>query len=141
MKKVSGDIAVLATHATRLSTDTPFGDPMQSLDDAIRNLIRESGVKGRVLARSSGVDAAVISRFLAGKRSPTLDTVGRLLKSLTCEVALNRRANELVMLTAGDRQSQRSRALCERLQGRRRHQRQQRQRTATRVSGDTAVPA
>jgi transcriptional regulator with XRE-family HTH domain len=50
----------------------------QSLSEQLRELIAAAGLSVYELARDAGVDRSVLSRFLAGKRTITLETVDRL---------------------------------------------------------------
>jgi transcriptional regulator with XRE-family HTH domain len=56
--------------------------PPQSLSDQLRALIDAAGPSVYELARDAGVDRSVLSRFLAGKRTITLETADRLAKAL-----------------------------------------------------------
>ncbi len=60
----------------------------QSATDVIREAIRQSGASSNQLGNHAGVDPSQVSRFLAGERSLTLDTVDRLLAAIGCGVAL-----------------------------------------------------
>ena len=50
----------------------------QSLSDQLRELIAAADPSAYELARNAGVDRSVLSRFLAGKRTITLETAERL---------------------------------------------------------------
>ena len=52
-----------------------------SLSEQLRELIA-AGPSAYELARDAGVDRSVLSRFLAGKRTITLETADRLAKVL-----------------------------------------------------------
>ena len=65
-------------------TDSP-----ENLGEQLRQAIRESGLTGYELWKRSGVAEGVISRFMRGKRSPTLRTAGKLTEVL--DLALVRR--------------------------------------------------
>jgi len=49
-----------------------------SLSDQLRELIAGAGPSTYELARDAGVDRSVLSRFLTGKRTITLETADRL---------------------------------------------------------------
>jgi plasmid maintenance system antidote protein VapI len=49
-----------------------------TLSEQLRDRIATSRLSPYELAQASGVDRSVLSRFLAGKRSLTLDTVDKL---------------------------------------------------------------
>jgi transcriptional regulator with XRE-family HTH domain len=49
-----------------------------SLSEQLRELIAAAGPSVYELARDAGVDRSVLSRFLAGKRTITLETADRL---------------------------------------------------------------
>jgi plasmid maintenance system antidote protein VapI len=53
-----------------------------SLSDQLREFIAGAGPSTYELARDTGVDRSVLSRFLAGKRTITLDTADRLARVL-----------------------------------------------------------
>jgi plasmid maintenance system antidote protein VapI len=50
----------------------------QSISDQLREAIGNADLSAYELAQEARVDRSVLSRFLAGKRSLTLDTVDRL---------------------------------------------------------------
>ena len=56
--------------------------PSASLSDQLRERITTAGLSACELARDAGVDRSVLSRFLAGKRTITLETADRLAKVL-----------------------------------------------------------
>jgi transcriptional regulator with XRE-family HTH domain len=58
------------------------------LAEVIRNALRASGKSAGQLAAASTVHKAVISRFLRGERSVTVETAGKLLAALGCEVEI-----------------------------------------------------
>jgi hypothetical protein len=62
-----------------------------NLADAIRAVIRDSGVGVHELGAFSTVDKGILSRFLRGQRSMTLETAGRVLETLGCTVTVSRR--------------------------------------------------
>jgi plasmid maintenance system antidote protein VapI len=49
-----------------------------TISEQLRDRIATSRLSPYELAQASGVDRSVLSRFLAGKRSLTLDTVDKL---------------------------------------------------------------
>jgi len=56
------------------------------LQDALRQAIIKSGLSYYRLAKESGVDSVVISRFAAGERDLRLETASRLAKALRLEL-------------------------------------------------------
>ena len=52
--------------------------PVTSLSEQLRERIAAAGLSVYELARDAGVDRSVLSRFLAGKRTITLETADRL---------------------------------------------------------------
>jgi transcriptional regulator with XRE-family HTH domain len=58
-----------------------------SLSDDIRAAIGKAGLSPFELARASGVDRSVLSRFLAGKRTITLETADKLAEELRLRIA------------------------------------------------------
>jgi ribosome-binding protein aMBF1 (putative translation factor) len=56
------------------------------LQDALRQAIVDSGLSYYRLAKDSGVNAAVISRFAAGERDLRLKTASRIAKALRLEL-------------------------------------------------------
>lgn len=59
---------------------------MLKLSQQIRRHVRECGLSVYAISQSSGVSQSVLSRFLAGERSPTLDTVDKLAEVLGLEL-------------------------------------------------------
>jgi plasmid maintenance system antidote protein VapI len=53
-----------------------------TISEQLRDRIATSRLSPYELAEASGVDRSVLSRFLAGKRSLTLDTVDKLAEVL-----------------------------------------------------------
>jgi transcriptional regulator with XRE-family HTH domain len=62
---------------------------------AIKKAIAESGLPLREIARRSGVDVGVISRLIAGSRTPTLETADRIIDALGLDVELKPRQAKL----------------------------------------------
>jgi transcriptional regulator with XRE-family HTH domain len=62
----------------------------QSLSDQLRELIAAAGPSVYELARDAGVDRSVLSRFLAGKRTITLETADRLAAVLRLRLIAGR---------------------------------------------------
>jgi len=58
----------------------------EDLAAAIRQAIRASGLSAGQLALASAVHKAVIARFLRGDRTVTVQTAGKLLAALGCEL-------------------------------------------------------
>jgi ribosome-binding protein aMBF1 (putative translation factor) len=56
------------------------------LQDALRQAIVDSGLSYYRLAKDSGVNAVVISRFAAGERDLRLKTASRIAKALRLEL-------------------------------------------------------
>jgi len=54
----------------------------KTISEQLREAIGKSSLSPYELAEASGVDRSVLSRFLNGKRSITLDTVDRLAEVL-----------------------------------------------------------
>jgi plasmid maintenance system antidote protein VapI len=54
----------------------------KTISEQLRDLIAKSDLSAYELAEASGVDRSVLSRFINGKRSITLDTVDRLAEVL-----------------------------------------------------------
>jgi hypothetical protein len=61
-----------------------------NLAETIRNAIRASGKSAGQLGASSCVDKAIITRFLRGERSITVETADKLLAALGCAVTIKR---------------------------------------------------
>jgi transcriptional regulator with XRE-family HTH domain len=62
----------------------------QSLSEQLRELIAAAGPSVYELARNAGVDRSVLSRFLAGKRTITLETADRLAAVLKIRIVAGR---------------------------------------------------
>jgi hypothetical protein len=60
-----------------------------ALAEALRVVIRASGRSASELSAYSTVDKGVITRFLRGERSMTLETAGRVLEALGCAVTIS----------------------------------------------------
>jgi transcriptional regulator with XRE-family HTH domain len=58
------------------------------LSELIREAIRQSGVSLYELGNHATVDPSILSRFMRGERSPTLETAERVLAALGCGVAI-----------------------------------------------------
>ena len=52
--------------------------PAKTISEQLREAIAKSGLSPYELAEASGVDRSVLSRFLNGRRSITLETLDRL---------------------------------------------------------------
>jgi plasmid maintenance system antidote protein VapI len=61
--------------------------PITSLSEQLRERIAAAGPSVYELARDAGVDRSVLSRFLAGKRTITLETADRLARVLKLRLA------------------------------------------------------
>jgi transcriptional regulator with XRE-family HTH domain len=61
-----------------------------SLSEQLRELIEAAGPSVYELARDAGVDRSVLSRFLAGKRTITLETADRLAAVLKLRLIAGR---------------------------------------------------
>jgi transcriptional regulator with XRE-family HTH domain len=61
-----------------------------TLSDQLRELIAAAGPSAYELARDAGVDRSVLSRFLAGKRTITLETADRLAAVLKLRLIVGR---------------------------------------------------
>jgi transcriptional regulator with XRE-family HTH domain len=58
------------------------------LANAIRSVIKASGLSANELATYSTVDKGIIGRFLKGQRSITIETAQRILTALGCTVEI-----------------------------------------------------
>jgi transcriptional regulator with XRE-family HTH domain len=65
-----------------------MGMSAQSFSEQLREAIRRSGVSLNELGNHATVDPSILSRFMRGERSPTLDTAERVLTALGCGVAI-----------------------------------------------------
>jgi plasmid maintenance system antidote protein VapI len=63
----------------------------QTLSDVLRRAILESGMTRYAIAVKAGVDQASLSRFVAGKRSMSLETADKLMDVLGLEVRPRKR--------------------------------------------------
>lgn len=64
---------------------------MADMDEQLRRAICNSGETYYALAKRTGVDAVVISRFVAGERSLRLDTAAKLAEALDLELRPRKR--------------------------------------------------
>ena len=60
--------------------------PPHDLAEQLRAAITKSGLSGNQLARVAGVPQSVVSRFLQGKRTITVETASRLAVALGLEL-------------------------------------------------------
>jgi transcriptional regulator with XRE-family HTH domain len=58
-----------------------------SISSQLKKAIKASGMGYRELSRETGVAQPIISRFMAGERSLTLESVDALAKTLGLELA------------------------------------------------------
>jgi len=58
-----------------------------TISDTLRAIIQESGLTAYSLGKMTGVNAAVIARFLNGERDLRLGTVDKLCDALSCELS------------------------------------------------------
>jgi transcriptional regulator with XRE-family HTH domain len=59
-----------------------------NLAESLREVIRASGKSAGQLAAASTVDKGIITRFLRGERSITVETADKLLAGLGCAVTI-----------------------------------------------------
>ena len=64
--------------------------PVTSLSEQLRERIAAAGSSVYELARDAGVDRSILSRFLAGKRTITLETADRLAAVLKLRLIAGR---------------------------------------------------
>lgn len=76
--------------ASRLA-DYIGGKVHMSVSDSVREAIRESGFSLSELARQTAVNVAVLSRFMRGERSITLETLDRLSLALKMRITVRKR--------------------------------------------------
>jgi transcriptional regulator with XRE-family HTH domain len=62
----------------------------ESLSDQLRALIQDARPSVSELAQLAGVDRSVLSRFLAGRRTITLETADRIAAVLKLRLAAGR---------------------------------------------------
>ena len=58
-----------------------------SFSDEVRDAIERDGMSPHAIAKASGVDPGVVSRFLAGRRAITTDSLDRLAATLGLHLA------------------------------------------------------
>lgn len=63
-----------------------MGKSSRNLAEQLRAAIRQSGLSGNQVAYRAGVPQAVVSRFLRGERSITLNTAAKLAAALGLEL-------------------------------------------------------
>ena len=59
---------------------------MSDLASKLRKDIVESGLTHYAIGKASGVDTAVIDRFVSGERDIRLETAGRIAEALGCKL-------------------------------------------------------
>ena len=67
---------------------------MKSFADLIRTVAKRDGRTVYALARDSGVDSAVVGRFMKGERDVTLTTAEKLCRTLGLELRSTRRGRK-----------------------------------------------
>ncbi|MEA2433283.1 MAG: hypothetical protein QOG54_740 [Actinomycetota bacterium] len=71
---------------------------MIPMDSWAGNLIRlarnEAGLSQRELARQAGTSQATISAYEAGRKSPTLDTLARIVRAAGLDLRINLEASD-----------------------------------------------
>jgi plasmid maintenance system antidote protein VapI len=65
--------------------------PKKHIAEQLRKAILDSGISGYRLSRDAGVPQAVLSHFLRGKRSITIDTAAKLAAFLGLELRPRKR--------------------------------------------------
>ena len=68
-----------------------MGKKRGTITEAVRRAIEESGLSRYAIAKASGVTQAALSRFVAGKRGLTTDTLDRLADVLGLEIVVRKR--------------------------------------------------
>jgi plasmid maintenance system antidote protein VapI len=59
---------------------------MSDLASQLRKVIIDSGLTHYAIGKLSGVDTAVIDRFVSGERDIRLETAGRIAEALGCKL-------------------------------------------------------
>lgn len=81
--------------------DRPIHDPFEGLGTALRWLREQRGLTQAQAAEKAGLGKAGLSRYEHGRTLPTLETLGRLLRVLGCDLFDLQRA--LTMVQSWDR--------------------------------------
>ena len=66
---------------------------MSDLANKLRRAIIDSGLTHYAIGKLSGVDTAVIDRFVSGERDIRLETAGRIAEPLGYKLAANKSAS------------------------------------------------
>lgn len=64
--------------------------PREALSEQLRRAIRADGASLYALAEETGVSRSVLSRFVAGKRTITIETADRLAAALKLRLVAGR---------------------------------------------------
>jgi len=65
---------------------------MSDLTSKLRRAITDSGLTRYAIGKVSGVDTAVIDRFVSGERDIRLETAGRIAEALGCKLVIDKPA-------------------------------------------------
>lgn len=61
---------------------------MQNIENELRAAIIESGQSRNAVARATGLNVSMVSRFMSGERGLTLDSASRIAEALGLRLAL-----------------------------------------------------
>lgn len=69
-------------------TVTPIStqDPFAGLGEALHRLRKTRGLSQADLAEKTGLSHSQVSAFEAGKQTPSLDSLGKLMRTLGCDL-------------------------------------------------------
>jgi transcriptional regulator with XRE-family HTH domain len=62
------------------------------IHECLIRAIRDTGLSQREVARVTGVDETLVSRFMRGLRQPSFETIDRLMDGLGLEVVVRPRS-------------------------------------------------
>ena len=71
-----------------------MGGKRADIEDQLRRAIEESPITQYALAKISGIDKGILSRFIRGERTITLATAARLVEALDLELRPARQPNK-----------------------------------------------
>ena len=64
---------------------------MSQILDELQRRIQTSGKSRYALSKEAGIEEAALSRFMAGTRGLSIDSIEKLAKALGCEIIIRKR--------------------------------------------------
>ena len=64
---------------------------MSQILDELKRKIQASGKSRYALSKETGIEESALSRFMAGTRGLSIDSIEKLVEALGCEIVLRKR--------------------------------------------------